>query len=69
MGTRADDLRRSVTRVDSEERQKKVHKAREWIFKHGRAVTSDAIDEYLKVSMIPIRVMSSTLTLAYLSPH
>lgn len=58
LGTKADDMRRSIVRVDSEERQKMVYKAQEWIFKRGRAVTSDAIDVYLKSSMVPIRVCS-----------
>jgi hypothetical protein len=58
LGTRADDLCRSIVRVDSEERQRMVYKAREWIFKCGRAVTSDAIDVYLKFSMVPICVCS-----------
>jgi hypothetical protein len=39
-----------------------VQKAREWIFKSGRAVTSEGIDIYLKFSMVPIRVMSSLTT-------
>ena len=57
LGTKADERRRSVIRVDSEERQNMVEKAREWIFQQGRAVTSEAIDNYLGFSMIPIRVM------------
>jgi hypothetical protein len=62
LGTGADELRRSAIRVDSEIRQKMVQKAREWIFKSGRAVTSEGIDIYLKFSMVPIRVMSSLTT-------
>ncbi|KAH9010805.1 hypothetical protein EDB84DRAFT_1445518 [Lactarius hengduanensis] len=55
LGTCADELRRVVgIRVDSKERQKMVEKAREWIFKTGRSVTSERIDEYLKLSMVPI---------------
>ena len=61
LGLKADDLRRGVIQVDSEERQMMVQKARDWIFKTGHAVTSDAIDEYLKLSVIPIRVMFSLL--------
>ena len=57
LGTKADEFRRSAIRVDSEKRQNMVEKAREWIFQHGRAVTSEAIDNYLGFSMIPIRVI------------
>lgn len=57
LGTKADELRRGTIRVDSEERQNMVEKAREWIFQHGRAVSSEAIDNYLGLSMIPIRVI------------
>ena len=35
-----------------------VEKAWEWIFQLGRAVNSDVIDNYLGLSMIPIRVRS-----------
>ena len=58
LGTKADDSRRSAIRVDCEERQNMVEKAREWIFQLGRAVNSDVIDNYLGLSMIPIRVRS-----------
>ena len=58
LGTKADNSRRSAIRVDSEERQNKVEKAREWIFQKGRAVTSEGIDNYLGLSMVPIRVRS-----------
>ena len=57
LGLKADDLQRGVIQVDSEERQMMVQKARDWIFKTGHAVTSDAIDEYLKLSVILICVM------------
>jgi hypothetical protein len=56
LGTKADEFRRNAIRVDSENRQNMVEKAREWIFQHGRAVSSDAIDNYLGFSTIPIRV-------------
>ena len=59
LGTKADESRRSMTRVDSEERQNMVEKARGWIFEQGRAVTSEAIDNYLGFSMTPIRVRLS----------
>ena len=58
LGTKADNSRHSAIRVDSEERQNKVEKAREWIFQKGRAVTSEGIDNYLGLSMVPIRVRS-----------
>jgi hypothetical protein len=57
LGTKADERQRSAIRVDSEERQNMVEKAREWIFQQGRAVSSEAIDNYLGFSMIPIRVI------------
>jgi hypothetical protein len=57
LGTKADERRRSTIRVDSEERQNMIERAREWIFQHGRAVTSEVIDRYLGFSMIPIRVI------------
>ena len=60
LGTKADELRRSAIRVDSEEQQNRVEKAREWIFEHGRAVSSEAIDKYLGLSMTPIRVKLSS---------
>jgi hypothetical protein len=59
LGTKADDRRRSAIRVDSEERQNMVERAREWIFQRGRAVTSEAINNYLGFSMTPIRVIPS----------
>ena len=58
LGTKADNSRRSAIRVYSEERQNKVEKAREWIFQKGRAVTSEGIDNYFGLSMVPIRVRS-----------
>ena len=58
LGTKADNSRRSAIRVDSEERQNKVEKAREWIFQKGRAVTSEGIDNYFGLSMVLIRVRS-----------
>jgi hypothetical protein len=60
LGTKADELRRSAIRVDSEDRQNMVEKAREWIFQDGRAVSSEAINKYLGFSMIPIRVIPSS---------
>jgi hypothetical protein len=57
LGTKADETRRSTIRVDSEERQNMVERAWEWIFQQGRAVTSEAIDNYLGLSMLPIRVI------------
>ena len=57
LGTKLDDIRRSKIRVDSEERKNMVEKARSWIFEKGRAVTSEAIDNYLKFSTVPIRVI------------
>ena len=44
LGTKADECRRSMIWVDSEERQNMVERAWEWIFQRGRAVTSDVID-------------------------
>jgi hypothetical protein len=60
LGTKADELRRSAIRVDSEDRQNMVEKAREWIFQDGRAVSSEANNKYLGFSMIPIRVIPSS---------
>ena len=56
MGTKVDRSRCSTIQVDFEEQQNKVEKAREWIFQKGRAVTSEGIDNYLGLSMVPIRV-------------
>jgi hypothetical protein len=59
LGTKADDRWCSVIRVDSKEQQNMVERAREWIFQHGRAVISKAINKYLGFSIIPVRVIPS----------
>ena len=51
-----DRSRCSTIQVDFEEQQNKVEKAREWIFQKGRAVTLEGIDNYLRLSMVPICV-------------
>ena len=57
LGTKANELRCGTIHVDSEEWQNMVEKAWEWIFQHGWAVSSEAIDNYLGLSMNPIHVI------------
>ena len=57
LGMKADERRRSMIWVDSEERQNMVERVQEWIFQCGQAVTSEVIDRYLGFSIIPIHVI------------
>jgi hypothetical protein len=57
LGTKVDDQRRDHVRTDTERRQSKVEKSRQYIFENGRGVNSTWVNDLLQEdSWIPTRV-------------
>ena len=57
MGTRADERRRNYIRNDTDQLQRNIAKAREFIFMKGIGVTGKSVDRLLgEISCIPIQV-------------
>lgn len=58
LGNSRDDSRRAKLRVDNHPRQYTLEKARDQIFKYGRAPEGTVIKEIMNHSQVPVRVSS-----------